>query len=170
MRERERRIKARIAFRIQELEALPSVLSNRPIEGGALYAIKKEEQQGVDKEGDDDKTTNNTNIATSSLEDKNTSSLKIKVKRFCSYFLAAKNLNFIPSILFTKALIELKALRLIDKQRKLRDSVLKMVAQSTTLSTAVDRSVYRRMKKPVVRDARQTEKIERHQRLEREKR
>ncbi|KAJ3386117.1 hypothetical protein HDU92_002677 [Lobulomyces angularis] len=74
-----------------------------------------------------------------------------------------------PSIKL-KALIELKSLRLLDKQKKLRNDIMSVVASGTTLATVVDRSVYRRMKKQSVRDARQTEKIEHSQKMEREKR
>lgn len=42
--------------------------------------------------------------------------------------------------------------------------------QNTTLSTAVDRVLYRRMKKQSLREARMTEKIERQQRIERDQR
>ncbi|TPX36140.1 hypothetical protein SmJEL517_g01611 [Synchytrium microbalum] len=107
---RDRYIESRIAYRIQELESLPSNL------------------------------TNTTNL------DSGTSSIKLK------------------------ALIELKALRLRDKQRKLREEVLRTHSKATTLNTAVDRGVYRRFKKHSMRDARQTEQTEKAQRAERERR
>ncbi|KAI9206275.1 SNF2 family N-terminal domain-containing protein [Polychytrium aggregatum] len=68
-----------------------------------------------------------------------------------------------------KALIELKALKLLDKQREVREKLVQGMVRGTTLTTSVDRSAYRRMKKQTLREARQTEKQERQQRLEREK-
>ena len=69
-----------------------------------------------------------------------------------------------------KALIELKSLKLVERQRKLRYDILNAKNQGSTLATTIDRTVYRKMKKPSIRDARATEKIERIQRAEREKR
>jgi ATP-dependent helicase STH1/SNF2 len=69
-----------------------------------------------------------------------------------------------------KALIELKALNLLDKQRQLRYELLQSVSKATTLSTAIDRSSFRRNKKQSLREARQTEKQERALRGEKEKR
>ncbi|KAJ3147409.1 hypothetical protein HDU86_008024 [Geranomyces michiganensis] len=103
IQERERHIKARIAYRISELENLPSSLSN---ENGSKL----------------------------------------------------------------RALIELKSLKLLEKQRKLRSEVIQSLGKATTLSTAADRSSFRRVKKQSLREARQTEKLEKNQRLEREKR
>lgn len=68
-----------------------------------------------------------------------------------------------------KALIELKALRLLDKQKRLRAEVVAGMKRATMLQTAVSRSDYRRMKKPTLRELRHTEKMERQQRMEREK-
>lgn len=67
------------------------------------------------------------------------------------------------------ALIELKALKLVDKQRKLRMDLLSSISKATTLSTAVDRSAFKRMKRQSLREARQTEKQERSNRAERDK-
>ncbi|KAI9097249.1 SNF2-family ATP dependent chromatin remodeling factor snf21 [Phlyctochytrium arcticum] len=101
--EREKQIQARINYRIQELESLPSNLNND-------------------------------------------SGVKLK------------------------ALIELKSLRLLEKQKKLRSEIVQSVSKSTTLATATDRNSFRRMKKQSLREAKQTEKLEKNQRLEREKR
>jgi ATP-dependent helicase STH1/SNF2 len=67
------------------------------------------------------------------------------------------------------ALIELKSLRLLDKQKKLRAQLLAGMKKSTTLTTALARTDYRRLKKPTMRDIRWTEKLERQQRQERER-
>ncbi|KAJ3087733.1 hypothetical protein HK102_010398 [Quaeritorhiza haematococci] len=117
--ERERQLRARIEYRIKELENVPSNLSNQPVKiGGEAYSSASAQP--------------NTNLK-------------------------------------LKALIELKSLRLLEKQRKLRQDVLNALTKSTTLATAVDRTAYRRMKKQSLREARQTEKMERTQRLDREK-
>ncbi|KAG0183555.1 hypothetical protein DFQ29_002610 [Apophysomyces sp. BC1021] len=67
-----------------------------------------------------------------------------------------------------KSIIELKALKLLGKQAKLREELIGGVAKATKLATSVDRLTYRRMKKQSLREARMTEKIERQQRIDRE--
>ncbi|KND04183.1 uncharacterized protein SPPG_01617 [Spizellomyces punctatus DAOM BR117] len=69
-----------------------------------------------------------------------------------------------------KALIELKSLKLLDKQKRLRSDIVQCLSKATTLATAPDRGSFRRMKKQSLREAKQTEKLEKNQRLEREKR
>ncbi|KAI9487898.1 MAG: SNF2 family N-terminal domain-containing protein [Benjaminiella poitrasii] len=69
-----------------------------------------------------------------------------------------------------KAIIELKALRLLNKQKQLREEIVTGLQRSTTLATSADRVAYRRMKKQSLREARMTEKIERQQRTDREHR
>ncbi|KAI8061744.1 SNF2 family N-terminal domain-containing protein [Gongronella butleri] len=67
-----------------------------------------------------------------------------------------------------QAVIELKALRLLSKQKMLREQVIHAVDRSTTLSTAADRFMFRRLKKQSLREARMTERLERQQRTLRE--
>ncbi|TKY84939.1 hypothetical protein EX895_006019 [Sporisorium graminicola] len=67
-----------------------------------------------------------------------------------------------------KALIELKSLHLLDKQKQLREQVVQSLNLATTLG--LDRVAFRRVKKQTLRDARMTEQLERKQRVEREKR
>ncbi|KAF7731676.1 hypothetical protein EC973_008847 [Apophysomyces ossiformis] len=67
-----------------------------------------------------------------------------------------------------KAIIELKALKLLGKQAKLREEFINGVVKATKLATSVDRLTYRRMKKQSLREARMAEKIERQQRIDRE--
>jgi ATP-dependent helicase STH1/SNF2 len=87
-----------------------------------------------------------------------------------------KELEALPSTISTgsdlkmKALIELKSLKLLDFQKKLKKNILTALSQQTTLATALDRSAFRHVKKPSLREARQTEKQERAQRSERDKR
>lgn len=69
-----------------------------------------------------------------------------------------------------RAMIELKSLKLLEKQKRLRLEIVHALSRGTTLATATDRSSFRRMKKQSLREARQTEKLEKNQRLEREKR
>ncbi|KAF7437300.1 hypothetical protein PC9H_004139 [Pleurotus ostreatus] len=67
-----------------------------------------------------------------------------------------------------RAVIELKSLRLLEKQRALRQSVAERLAHGSNLP--INRTDYRRARKPTLRDARMTEQLERRQRTEREKR
>ncbi|KAI0656799.1 SNF2 family N-terminal domain-containing protein [Cubamyces menziesii] len=67
-----------------------------------------------------------------------------------------------------RALIELKALRVLDKQRALRASVAERLMHGSLLP--LNRADFRRVRKPAVRDARMTEQLERKQRIERERR
>lgn len=68
-----------------------------------------------------------------------------------------------------RALIELKSLRLLEKQRRLRESIVRGLAKSTTLLTSLDRAACKRIRPPTLRDARSTEQMEKRQRVEREK-
>ncbi|KAK9703577.1 ATP-dependent DNA helicase Snf21, partial [Basidiobolus ranarum] len=68
-----------------------------------------------------------------------------------------------------KFLIELKALRLLERQKKLREEIYKGMAKSTTLVTIIDPNAFRRTKKLSLREARMTEKLERQQRADRER-
>ncbi|KAI9007483.1 SNF2 family N-terminal domain-containing protein [Phycomyces nitens] len=116
--ERERRVQARIQYRIHELEKIPSNLS--------------------------DDLSRQINALEEDIKANRGKSLKLK------------------------AVIELKALRLLSKQRKLREEIMTGMTTSTTLATSADRLAYRRMKKQSLREARMTEKIERQQRIDRE--
>ena len=68
-----------------------------------------------------------------------------------------------------KALIELKSLKLLDLQRKVRSDLSRNLAHQATLSTTIDRTNFRLMKKPSLREARHTEKQERAHRSEKDK-
>jgi len=69
-----------------------------------------------------------------------------------------------------RAMIELKALKLLDKQKLLRKVMGRAVGRMTHLSTSPDRALYRRQKKVSLREARLTENLERQQRVDRERR
>ncbi|KAJ1974753.1 ATP-dependent DNA helicase Snf21 [Dimargaris xerosporica] len=69
-----------------------------------------------------------------------------------------------------RALVELKSLKLLEKQKQMRRDILEGLRKNTTLVTAQDRTLFRRTKKLSKRDARLTERLERQHRIEREKR
>jgi len=69
-----------------------------------------------------------------------------------------------------KAIIEMKSLALYSKQRALRDKIGRQMMHYDNLAMTTNRSVYRRMKKQSVREARITEKLEKQQRDARENR
>ncbi|KAJ4471390.1 SNF2-family ATP dependent chromatin remodeling factor snf21 [Lentinula edodes] len=66
------------------------------------------------------------------------------------------------------ALIELKSLRLIEKQRTMRALVAERLTHGSLVP--LNRPDFRRTRKPTIRDARMTEQLERKQRLDRERR
>lgn len=68
-----------------------------------------------------------------------------------------------------KAQIELRALRLLNFQRQLRAEVVACTRRDTTLETAINVKDYKRTKRQSLREARATEKLEKQQRLEAEK-
>ncbi|KAI5365482.1 putative bromodomain, helicase, Helicase superfamily 1/2, ATP-binding domain-containing protein [Septoria linicola] len=63
-----------------------------------------------------------------------------------------------------RALIEYKMLSLLPKQREMRQKVGKEMMLSDNLSMTANRSMYRRVKKQSLREARVTEKLEKQQR------
>uniref|UniRef100_G3PU79 SWI/SNF related, matrix associated, actin dependent regulator of chromatin, subfamily a, member 4 n=1 Tax=Gasterosteus aculeatus aculeatus TaxID=481459 RepID=G3PU79_GASAC len=69
----------------------------------------------------------------------------------------------------TKATIELKALRLLNFQRQLRQEVVVCMRRDTTLETALDAKAYKRSKRQSLREARITEKLEKQQKIEQER-
>ncbi|XP_022650528.1 probable global transcription activator SNF2L2 [Varroa jacobsoni] len=69
-----------------------------------------------------------------------------------------------------KALTELRALRLLNFQRQLRTEVVACMRKDTTLETALNPKLYKRTKRQGLREARITEKLEKQQKLEQEKR
>lgn len=66
------------------------------------------------------------------------------------------------------AMIELKSLRVIDRQRALRALVAERLTHGSLLP--LNRADFRRTRKPTIRDARTTEQLERKQRVDRERR
>lgn len=76
----------------------------------------------------------------------------------------------LPEDLRIKALIELRALRLLNFQRQLRTEVVACMRKDTTLETALNPKLYKRTKRQGLREARITEKLEKQQKMEQEKR
>lgn len=138
--ERDRFIEARMQQRIRELEELPSTLGDGNFDTNFDADIDMKEE----KESDiaiiqDTKTTFNSLIHPSP-----TAHGKLR------------------------AMIELKSLRLIDKQRALRALVAERLNHGSMLP--LNRLDFRRTRKPTIRDARMTEQLERKQRVDRERR
>lgn len=75
----------------------------------------------------------------------------------------------IPDDLRVKALTELRALRLVHFQKKLRQEVVGCMRRDATLETALNPKLYKRTKRQGLRDARLTEKLEKQQKLDQEK-
>uniref|UniRef100_H2YVT1 Transcription activator BRG1 n=1 Tax=Ciona savignyi TaxID=51511 RepID=H2YVT1_CIOSA len=76
----------------------------------------------------------------------------------------------IPDDLRVRATIELKALRMLGFQKQLRQEVLGAMRRDTTLETALNAKAYKRVKRQTLREARLTEKLEKAQKLEADKR
>jgi len=68
-----------------------------------------------------------------------------------------------------KAEIELRALRLLNFQRSLRAEVVACTRRDTTLETAINVKAYKRTKRQGLREARATERLEKQQRVETER-
>ena len=68
-----------------------------------------------------------------------------------------------------RALIELKSLNLLARQKALRDDVVRSFGQANQLSLVSERTAFKRARKLTQRDARQTEAMERKQKDERER-
>ncbi|KAL1489284.1 hypothetical protein ABEB36_014211 [Hypothenemus hampei] len=75
-----------------------------------------------------------------------------------------------PEKLLLQAQIELRALRSLNFQRQLRSEILSCIRRDTTLETAVNIKAYKRTRRQGLREARATEKFEKQQKLEAERR
>ncbi len=65
--------------------------------------------------------------------------------------------------------IELKALKLLDFQKQLRQEIVSCMRADTTLETSLNPKAYKRCKRQTLREARVTEKMERQQKQEAER-
>ena len=68
-----------------------------------------------------------------------------------------------------KVNIELKALRLLEFQKNLRSEIVSCMRADTTLETSLNPKAYKRCKRQTLREARVTEKMERIQKQEAER-
>ncbi|XP_049821381.1 ATP-dependent helicase brm-like isoform X2 [Aethina tumida] len=68
-----------------------------------------------------------------------------------------------------QAQIELRALRCLNFQRQLRSEIIACTRRDTTLESAVNVKAYKRTKRQGLREARATEKLEKQQKLEAER-
>lgn len=68
-----------------------------------------------------------------------------------------------------KAEIELRSLRLLNFQRQLKGEIVACTRRDTTLETAINVKAYKRTKRQGLREARATEKLEKQQKLEAER-
>ncbi|KAF8168355.1 SNF2-family ATP dependent chromatin remodeling factor snf21 [Crassisporium funariophilum] len=141
--ERERFIEARIQQRIRELEAMPATMGDGGFD--ANIDVTRDEIKG-DKEND--------SVIITPLDTLKPYSAIIHPSATAHGKL--------------RALIELKSLRVLDKQRAMRAQVAERLNHGTMLP--LNRLDFRRTRKPTIRDARMTEQLERKQRLERERR
>merc|ERR1719435_102424 len=69
----------------------------------------------------------------------------------------------------SKAEIKLRALRLLNFQRSLRAEVVACTRRDATLETAINVKAYKRVKRQGLREARATERLEKQQRVESER-
>ncbi|KNZ78207.1 Chromatin structure-remodeling complex subunit snf21, partial [Termitomyces sp. J132] len=141
--ERDRYIEARVQQRIRELEAMPSTMGDGSFDDTFDPDENMKEEKGVD-------------ATILKLQNGNTNHLSALIHPSAS---AHGKL---------RAVIELKSLRLLEKQRSMRAQVAERLNHSAMLP--LNRLDFRRIRKPNIRDARKTEQAERKQRVEREHR
>ncbi|KAG2230892.1 hypothetical protein INT48_003341, partial [Thamnidium elegans] len=68
-----------------------------------------------------------------------------------------------------QSIVQLRSLQLRHKQAKLREEIVKNMEEANRLANSVDRTAYRKIMKQTLREAKLTEKLERQQRIDREK-
>jgi ATP-dependent helicase STH1/SNF2 len=139
--ERERFVEARIQQRIRELEAMPSTIGD----GGFETVL----DQDTNKEND-------------SLMGPPPAKLEPDTTL---HSLISPSPNAHGKL---RAMIELKSLKVLDKQRAMRALVAERLTHGSLLT--LNRTDFRRVRKPTIRDARMTEQLERKQRADRERR
>jgi len=83
-------------------------------------------------------------------------------------FNTKRGLDVVDDSLKLKALIEYKGLCLQPKQRAMRQDLVSRMVHADNLAFSSNRSMFRRMKKQSLREARMTEKLEKQQRDQRE--
>lgn len=136
--ERDRFIEARIQQRVRELESMPSTMGDGNLES-VLDSI-----DGTNKENDAAAAKSDSSSLHALIHPSQTAHGKLR------------------------AMIELKGLKVLDKQRTMRALVAERLTHGSLLP--LNRADFRRMRKPTIRDARMTEQLERKQRTDRERR
>ena len=141
--ERNRYIDARIEQRIRELSAIPVTMGD-----GGLDSLS---------------------FSTSDADKENKESEGAEQELVAGSFSSNKLMQIAPNAHGKlRAIIELKALRVREKQRLLRAQVVERLNHGTLLP--LDRKDFRCPRRPTLRDARTTEQLERKQRADRERR
>lgn len=142
--ERDRFIEARVAQRIRELENLEATIADGGFDSVANDILGEQHD-------------NNNNPNEEDIHMSSSASALDTIKH------PAPNAHG-----KLRATIELKSLRLLEKQRTMRALVAERLIQGTLLP--LNRADFRRVRKPTLRDARMTEQAERRQRVDRERR
>ncbi|KAK9462202.1 SNF2 family N-terminal domain-containing protein [Lipomyces oligophaga] len=180
--QREISIRTRVASRIAELESLPANLSSydakdlsselSPNATSLLKSRLKNSASNGEVAEESQEETKDTEDIKPDILDEIKSEEKPKEEPDATVTIVTGTLSGFTADdkLKVKALIELKSLRMLTKQRDLRSKVLKSVAHFNNLALTASRSTFRRTKKQNLREARLTEELERQQRAEREKR
>lgn len=140
--ERNRFVDARIEQRIRELSIMPATIGEGGLEPVSVSVDDEEKQADPDAQA----------------------AAKITLDS-----LSARSIALAPNAHGKlRAMIELKALRVREKQRALRAQVVSRLQHGTLLP--LDRKEFRRPRRPTLRDARTTESLEQKQRADRERR
>lgn len=160
--ERNRFLEARIQHRIDELEAMPATMGEgdlEPIVDDLTTTTASSDTKPTDAPSSKGKEKENLD---GDKDPKPKPEPEFKVL----------NLQYVhpPSTAHGKlrAMIELKSLRVLDKQRSLRASVAERLTHGSLLP--LNRPDFRRTRKPTLRDAHSVEQAERKQRVDRERR
>lgn len=141
--ERDRFIDARVQQRIRELESMPSTIGD-----GGFESI-------LDQTSDTNKE-NDSVMGPPPAKVEHDTSLHVLIN---------PSPNAHGKL---RAMIELKSLKVLDKQRAMRALVAERLTHGSLLP--LNRADFRRVRKPTIRDARMTEQLERKQRADRERR
>jgi len=144
MNERDRFIEARIQQRIRELESLPSTMGDGSFDNLFDPDHTMKEEKDLDTISPLQQQNGNINHLHALIHPSPTAHGKLR------------------------AMIELKSLRLLQKQRSMRANVAERLNHGSMLP--LNRLEFRRIRKPTLRDARMTEQAERKQRVDRERR
>ena len=159
LEERERFIQTRIQQRIRELESFPATLPQVPSNSMSQSFSRLSSASSSSSSSSPAESPS----STSSPAPSHTKQAQHDVRASDS---ASFQIPQHPNSKL-KALIELKSLHLLERQKQMREKIL--VSMNLATSLGLDRSAFRRVRKQALRDARVTEQLERKQRTERER-